>query len=124
MGSMALVVRGIVVAIREVPAAPVVDIAVSVVVEAVRAAAGAVLPCVDPDVRGEVGMREVDARVDDGDDDIRAAGRTDQASRASMSASGEPAVQLTVWPKLSSPQSWLMNGSLGTSARSRKFGSA
>ncbi len=60
--------------VDEVPAAPVVDIAVAVVVDAVRAAARAVLALVDPDVLGEIGVRHVDARVDDRDGDVRASG--------------------------------------------------
>ena len=52
-----LVVCRVVVAVDEVPAAPVVDVAVAVVVDVIRATAAAVLSGVDPRVRGEIGMR-------------------------------------------------------------------
>ena len=68
-----VVVGRIVVAVHEVPAAPVVDVAVAVVVDPVRPAAGAVLALVDPDVLGKIRMRDVDTCVDDGDGDVRAA---------------------------------------------------
>ena len=73
--AVAVVVGRIVVAVHEVPPAPVVDVAVAVIVEAVRPAAGAVLARIDPDVLREVRMRDVDAGVDDGDHDVRAPGR-------------------------------------------------
>ena len=62
--AVAVVVHRVVVAVHEVPAAPVVDVAVVVVVDAVAAAAAAVLARVDPDLGAEVRMRPVDARVD------------------------------------------------------------
>src|SRR4029450_14083922 len=65
--------RRVVVVLYEVPAAPVVDVAVAVFVDSVRPAAGAILALVDPDVLGELRMCNVDARVDDGDGDVRAA---------------------------------------------------
>ena len=70
-----LVVCRVVVAVDEVPAAPVVDVAVSVVVDVIRAAAVAVLSGVDPRVRGEIGMRLVDAGVDHGDHHAGISGR-------------------------------------------------
>ena len=72
--SVAVVVRRVVVVVHEVPAAPVVDVAVAVVVEAVRPAARAVLALVDPDVLGEIGVRHVDTGVDDRDGDVGASG--------------------------------------------------
>src|SRR5881398_2462643 len=75
MRGVAVVVHRIVVAVREVPAPPVVDVAVPVVVDAVRTAAGAVLTGVDLHLGIEIGMRIVDARIDHGDGDGVAAGR-------------------------------------------------
>ena len=75
MRPVPLVVCRVVVAVDEVPAAPVVDVAVSVVVDAVRATTRAVLSGVDPRVRGEIGMRLVDAGVDHGDHDAGITGR-------------------------------------------------
>ena len=72
---MAVVVGRVVVVVHEVPAAPVVDVAVAVVVDPVRPAARAVLTLVDPDVLSEIGMRHVDTGVDDRDRDARTAGR-------------------------------------------------
>src|SRR5262249_44521471 len=72
--AVAVVVRWGVVVVGEVPAPPVVDVAVVVVVDAVVAAARAVLPRVDPEVAGQVGMGQVDAGVDDADGDAAAAG--------------------------------------------------
>jgi hypothetical protein len=60
------VVGRVAVALDEVPAARVVDEAVAVVVDAVRLAAAAGLARVVPDVRLQIGLAEVDARVDDG----------------------------------------------------------
>jgi hypothetical protein len=68
---MAVVVEGVVVVVPEVPAAPVVDVAVAIVVEAVAATAGAVLAGIHPHVGREVGMGRVDAGVDDADHDVR-----------------------------------------------------
>ena len=64
-----------VVVVAEVPAVDVVDVAVAVVVDAVGLLAGARLARVRPGSRGEVGMAEVDAVVDDRDDDAGVAGR-------------------------------------------------
>ena len=58
-----------------VPPVPVVDIAVVVVVDAVVLSPTAALAGIDPHVRREVGMVVRDAAVDDGDDDVGAAGR-------------------------------------------------
>src|SRR5918996_640350 len=69
-----VVVRVVVVA-HEVPAAPVVDVAVAVVVEPVGAAAGTVLAGVDPEVPRQVGMRHVEAGVENPDHDIGTATR-------------------------------------------------
>jgi hypothetical protein len=69
-----VVVRRVVVAVRKVPSTPVVDVAVAVVVDAVRPAPCAILAVVDPHVLGEVGVRRVHAGVDDGDDDVGATG--------------------------------------------------
>ena len=55
---------------REVPAVQVVDEAVAVVVDAVAGN----LPGVGPDVGRQVGMAQVDAGVDDADDDVGVAG--------------------------------------------------
>jgi len=68
--AVAVVVRGIGVAVVEIVAVDVVDVAVAVVVDAVAGD----LARVDPDVRGEVRMRAVDPRVDHRDDDLVAAG--------------------------------------------------
>jgi hypothetical protein len=54
--AVAVVVGGIVVVVYEIPAAPVVHVAVAVVVDAVRAAVVAVLSRIDPARAGEVGM--------------------------------------------------------------------
>src|SRR4051812_49774962 len=58
-------VGGHVVARDEVPPAPVVDVAVAVVVDAVRLAPAAGLAGIRRDLPGKVGMRERDAGVDD-----------------------------------------------------------
>ena len=71
---VAEIVDGVVV-VAEVPAMDVVDVAVGVVVDAVRLAAAARFAGVRPGTRREVGMAEVDAVVDDRDDRARAAGR-------------------------------------------------
>jgi hypothetical protein len=61
---------GIAVVVEEVVAVDVVDEAVVVVINAVAGD----LAGVDPDVGGEVGMGVIDAGVDDGHDDVAAAG--------------------------------------------------
>jgi len=73
--SVSLVVGGVVVAVDEVPASPVVDVAVPVVVDVVAATTHAVLSGIDPCVRGEIGMRLIDTGVDHGDDHTGVAGR-------------------------------------------------
>ena len=52
--------------------------------------------------------------------------KTSQASGASMSASGSPPIESTVWPVLSRPQSWPKRASLGTVADAvrQRLGSA
>src|SRR5207248_2949489 len=72
---VSVVVHRVVVVVREVPAAPVVDVAVVVVVDAVGAATAAVLARVDPDLRAQVGMRPVDSGVDHRHGHAGAAGR-------------------------------------------------
>src|SRR5205823_5686362 len=62
--------RRVVVAVPEVPAGDVVRPAVAVVVEAVTGDFAGVVP----DVGGEVGVVTLDGVVDDGDDDVGAAG--------------------------------------------------
>ncbi len=74
-GAVAEVVGGLVVALDEVPPAPVVDVAVAVVVDAVVLAAAAGLARVAPQVRREVRLAEADARVHHGDLDVGRAGR-------------------------------------------------
>jgi hypothetical protein len=71
VGSMAAaVVKGIVVAVEEVPSAVVVDVAVAIVVDVVAGD----LASVAPDVRREIGVVVVDATIEHCDDDA-AAGR-------------------------------------------------
>jgi hypothetical protein len=85
-----LVVVRVVVAVQEVPAAPVVDVAVAVVVDAVVRASGAVLAGVRPHGRravppAEVRMGKVDARVDDADGHVDAgAGRRPRLERVDV----------------------------------------
>ena len=69
--AVAVGVVGQVVVVDEVPAVHVVDVAVAVVVDAVARD----LARVRPDVGGEVGVVVLDPGVDDGDDDVGAAGR-------------------------------------------------
>ena len=66
-----LVVEGVAVAVREIPAVHVVDEAVAIIVDAVARH----LARVAPHVRGEVGMAVIDARVDHRDDDRAGPGR-------------------------------------------------
>jgi hypothetical protein len=74
VGAVAVLVGGDVVGGDEVPAAPVVDVAVVVVVEVVGLAPGAGLAGVRGDLAGEIGLGQGDAGVDDGDGDARAGG--------------------------------------------------
>ena len=69
MGAVVVVVVRIGVVVDEVPSVEVVDVAVAVVVDAVAGN----LAGVGPDVGLEVGMVEVDARVNDGHHDRRVA---------------------------------------------------
>ena len=61
--------------VREVEARQIVDEAVAIVVDAVLVfgprdpVAVEILAWIHPDVRGDIGMKPVEARVDDGDDD-------------------------------------------------------
>ena len=73
--AVAVVVERVVVVVHEVPAVDVVDVAVAVVVDAVARTARARLAWVRPDVRREVGVVPVHARVDHRDDNRRASGR-------------------------------------------------
>ena len=73
--AVAVVVERVVVVVHEVPAVDVVDVAVAVVVDAVARTARARLARVRPDVRREIGVVPVHARVDHRDDNRRASGR-------------------------------------------------
>ncbi len=68
---VAAIVHRVVVVVVEVPAVDVVDVAVAVVVDVVAGN----LARVDPDVVGQIGMRVVDARVDNAHHDVRRPGR-------------------------------------------------
>ena len=70
MGAVIMVVVGIAVVVDEVVAVIIVDIAVAVIIDAVAGD----LAGVAPHVGGEVGMRPVDAGVDDADNDAAAGG--------------------------------------------------
>ena len=104
---MIVVVDGVVVAVHEVPAAPVVDEVVPVVVGSVHR-----VERVHPALRREIGMAEVDARVRDGHHDVRVA-RRDVPRFGSIDVLVARAARL---PVLWSPQSWLNEGSFGVSA--------
>lgn len=70
VGAVAMVVGGVVVVVGEVPAVDVVDESVVVVVEVVVGDFAGI----GENVGGKIGMGHVDARVDDGDDDVVGAG--------------------------------------------------
>ena len=79
MGAMEMIVHGIIVIVDEVPAVPVVDVAVTIVVNAIRALIPALdiqtaFAGIDPHVGGEVGMVVVDTSVDDAHHHIAVAG--------------------------------------------------
>ena len=71
MGAVVVVIVRISVVVDEVPSMEVVDVAVGVVVDAVVGNFAGI----GPDVGLEVGMVEVDARIDDGHHDRRIAQR-------------------------------------------------
>ena len=79
--AVAVVVLRVVIVIDEIPATPIVDVAVAIVVETVGRAAGAHFATVQPHQRAaaiiaaKLGVSEVDAAIDHSDDDIRIARR-------------------------------------------------
>ncbi len=64
VGAVRVGVGGVVVFAEEVPAVDVIDVSVAIVIDAVEFFQG-----VDPDVRGEIGMGDIHAGIDDADDD-------------------------------------------------------
>ena len=122
--SSAGVVDGVVV-VAEVPAVDVVDVAVVVVIDR-RWSPGAGLARVRPGAVGEVGMAEVDAVVDDRDDDRRTRRCVDaqrlEAVDVDVGDARLVSVPLSVWPVLWRPHGSSKSGSVGDVDRPARGG--
>ena len=105
-----------VVAVDVVPAQPVVDLAVGVVVDAVGLASEAALAGVAGELAGEVGVRQLDAGVDDRDVAPAPVRRRPRLGRVDVGVGACRRVQ-TDWPVLCRPHSSPNCGVVGLQAR-------